>query len=1198
MPEQIGTERRRRVAQGATQDALLSLRLLGPTEVAIDGQPVRFARRKALALLAYLAVARRPHAREALATLIAGDVADEQAAKQLRNALNDLRDHVGDWLTISRQTVAFDTTRPHWLDVDAFRDGLAAARAEGDPSALEEAVGLYRGEFLEGLVVRDAPDIDDWLTAERDRLRAQFVAALQEIAEGYARHGDLTAGIAAGRRLLAVEPWREEAHQLLMRLFARAGQRQAALAQYETCRRVLRAELGVEPEAETAALAARLAAEPTPVEHNLPALTAPFVGRGAELDHIAARLADPDCRLLTVVGLGGMGKSALALAAAWRAAAPAPTGEEHPFADGVYLAPLAGLRPPPPDEPGAPAATASLLAGAIGRALGLAFQGPGDPTRQLAAFLRPRKLLLVLDNLEHLLAGVGLLGDLLRQAPRLTLLTTSRERLQLQDEWTLELRGLPTPMGPDDLEAAEAGRLFLQAAGRAQAGIGLEAAERAAAARICQLTDGLPLALVLAASWRRALTCAEIAAELESGLDLLTATARDAPARQRSVRVVLGAAWARLADDERPVARRLAAFRGSFDRAAARAVAGATPRHLLALRDRELVEHDGRGRYRLHELVRQYAAERLGEHTEEADETRARHAAHYAAVVAQQATALYQTRQAREVIGAELDDIRAAWEWAMLRVRGDLLERMREGLAAWSEQAGLLPEWEAAFGAAAARLRAASAAATPDSALQTQLGWLLATHGRLLFGCGELERALLALEEASALARAVGSAELEAASELWRGQVFNHQGQVRAAQGYLEHGLRLARAAGARHLEGLLLAQLTWVASLMGDESRAQACADQALVILREVGDRLSPATVHFGLFLLAAERGVTARAWADAERIEAIADAFGSRQMQWLVKERWGVIHSFALGQHRIADAYFEEALRLAEENGDRYGATSAHALLARSALFQGDLERSRRENSETRRLAEETGSRRLTMHALFGLATLAHLNGDNTTARALAQQAVAITESTGRSRYQFQAVLTLGHAQAALGDLAAAEDAYQQALAHSRHVGNPARAAEATAGLARVALARNDLSRAVALVEPLLAGLLAEPPHDMEEPARLLLTCAQALQAVDDPRAAAVLTAGRRFLEERAAQFADDERRRRLYLTGVPAHRALAHLTGLLADPPPAPADATEDAATGRPPAAAALALAAAGAGCFDEPACTRGNGSVHHH
>jgi hypothetical protein len=261
--------------------------------------------------------------------------------------------------------------------------------------------------------------------------------------------------------VLALEPWREEAHRALMRLLVRSGQRSAALDQYETCRCILAERLGAEPEAATTALYEQLRTASITPPHNLLPDAFPFFGRAEELAALVRQLADPAHRLITIVGLGGSGKTRLALQAAARYA-QTPVLDDHPFPHGVYLIPRTAARKGWEQAPVAATAQAHRVAAAIGRTLGLDIQSAGDPVAQLVARLGTRRLLLVVDNGESLLDGAGVLRALLRRAPGVTLLVTSRERLGLPGEWTLELGGLRVPARPEEIEQTPAGQLFLE----------------------------------------------------------------------------------------------------------------------------------------------------------------------------------------------------------------------------------------------------------------------------------------------------------------------------------------------------------------------------------------------------------------------------------------------------------------------------------------------------------------------------------------------------------------------------------------------------------------------------------------------------------------------------------------------------------------------------------------------------------------
>ena len=462
--------------------------LLGVPAIALDGVPITFQRRSALALLAYLAVSETPQPRDSLATLLAGEVADDQARKLLSNALTDLRRQVGDHLLVTPQTVAFRRDQPHWLDVVEFSARLAAGLAAADSASLQAAVALYRGEFLEGLSLAGAPDFDAWLVAQREAYHRQLVQALRALIDRAEHDRAWEEGIAAARRLLALEPWLEEVHRQLMALLAWAGQREEALAQYQICCRALREELDAEPAAETTALYTRLrGAGQTPV-HNVAAPPTVTVGREAQVALLVERLADPDYRLITLVGLGGSGKSRLAREVARQFIAPSAPLVEQPFPDGVFFVDLEAEGADGQAADGG--ALQRRMVRALARALRLPLAKGTDPARQLYAHVRNKALLLVLDGFENWLAAVPVLSGLLGAAARVKLLVTSRERLHLPQEHVLDVSGLSLPATPADLERAGASVLLLQAARHSQLDYQWRDEDRPQVVRLCHLLGG------------------------------------------------------------------------------------------------------------------------------------------------------------------------------------------------------------------------------------------------------------------------------------------------------------------------------------------------------------------------------------------------------------------------------------------------------------------------------------------------------------------------------------------------------------------------------------------------------------------------------------------------------------------------------------------------------------------------------------
>ncbi len=339
---------------------------------------------------------------------------------------------------------------------------------------------------------------------------------------------------------------------------------------------------------------------------SLPAPLTPLIGREHEAAMIVQQLRDTACRLLTLTGQGGVGKSRLALEAAHKI--------RDAYPHGVFFVPLAGT------------VSSEFILPAIAEATGFTFTGAGNLQTQLFHFLGDKCLLLVLDNLEQLLKGIEILSDLLQQCPQVKILATSREPLNLRIEWAVAVQGLPIPsdLRLENLESNSAVALFVQRARQGKFDFVLREEDLPDVERICQLVEGLPLGLEIAASWVRTLSCREIAREIENSLDFLTTSARDVPQRHHSLRAVFDYSWTLLTAEEQQALMKLSVFKGSFTREAARQVAAASLPLLTALVDKSLVGHAAGQRYELHELIRQYAHEQLV-HSGQLEATRDRH---------------------------------------------------------------------------------------------------------------------------------------------------------------------------------------------------------------------------------------------------------------------------------------------------------------------------------------------------------------------------------------------------------------------------------------------------------------------------------------------------------------------------------------------------------------------------------------------
>jgi predicted ATPase/DNA-binding SARP family transcriptional activator len=680
--------------------AQLEITTLGGLSIRLNGQLIaKLHSRKAEALLVYLAVTARPQPREVLADLLWEDFSQKRAMNNLRVVLSNLRKHLGDYLLITRSTAAMNSDVDYGLDVAVLDANLGyvgeierkSGKLNRDAIAqIEKAIELYKGEFLSGFFVGNALEFDAWMVVERERFHHLMLDGLGKLVRWELSTGEYTSGIRHASKWVQLEPLSEAAHRQMMRLLAFSGERSAALTQYEKCRDILITELGVPPDARTATLYEQIRAgelapdktfslhiHPSDVgavdvrHHNLPVQTTPFIGRERELANLNQLLTDPDVRLVTVLGAGGMGKTRLALEVG--------EGILDRFPDGIFFVPLDRLR------------SADLIVPSMIQALGIEFAGgdagSGDSQMALKESLlrnmRRKQMLIILDNFEHLLEGANLVGEIIQTAPGVKILATSRARLNLGGEHRVHVAGMdyPEDIKDDEVQRYSAVRLYLNSARRARSDFKLHPDEMQHIAKICQLLEGMPLGIRLAAAWVEILSPEEIAAEISQNLDLLETDLRDEPDRHRSIRALYDHSWNLLSPKEQEVFQAFSVFRGGCTREAAQEITGATLRDLKSLVDKSLLHRVLNGRYEIHEMTREYAAEKLCRNPELWESVYSRHSAYYNNAVRGWGDDLKSTRQlsALKEMDLEIDNARVAWSWAVEGCRADLLDMSIEG---------------------------------------------------------------------------------------------------------------------------------------------------------------------------------------------------------------------------------------------------------------------------------------------------------------------------------------------------------------------------------------------------------------------------------------------------------------------------------------------------------------------------------------
>jgi predicted ATPase/DNA-binding CsgD family transcriptional regulator len=624
-----------------------------------------------------------------------------------------------------------------------------------------------------------------------------------------------------------------------------------------------------------------------------PTTATSLIGRDAECREIVRLLSGANCRLLTLVGAGGIGKTRLAL----------EVMRQFTFPQGVHYVSLQPLT--------SPDYMLSTLAGT----LDFQFYIGADPKQQLLDYLREKSLLLVLDNLEHLLDGVTLLSNIIAAAPQVRILATSRERLNLLEEWVLEVEGLSYPSADTetDFESYSAVNLFLQHMQRAKVNFTLTDAQKPAVIQICRLVGGMPLALELSASWVRVLSCEQIAAEIERSLDILETGARDVELRHRTVRATLDQSWNLLADAERDVLQRLSVFRGSFTREAAEYVAGASLRMLSALVDKSLLRVRENGRYDLQELVRQYTEEKLAGLPDEREQTCERQCDYYAEFMRQWANniiELYQ-HQTLDKILRDIDNVRAAYRWAVKARKLDALEKFLHTLPHFFDLQDSYQE-----GLETLRLVVDILPAERDEKQTKLLGLSLAWQSWFLRSLLRNDEARRLVEESLVLLLPFGNGrEIFYAYQFLTQLSYDNFLEMKQ---YAQAALKCSQAIDFRW--GIVGSSqlLSWALAELGEYDEAQRLLDESLAIWRKYNNPFEETWTFMHLAHLAACQ----QNWNEAKRWSqqgfALAETIGY-QFAMAVHQHGLGENDYHFGSYDEAKLHFQESLKLSQEIGNQ---------------------------------------------------------------------------------------------------------------------------------------------------------------------------------------------------------------------------------------------------------------------------------------
>jgi predicted ATPase/DNA-binding SARP family transcriptional activator/Tfp pilus assembly protein PilF len=1018
------------------------------------------------ALLAYLAVeSGKPHRREMLATLLWPEASQGRASQNIRRAIYNLRkalesDSEGLVLLVSRGEVQFNNAAGHQVDA-VMVSGLLAATAThthnpnpnnpnsaSDPNSLhntdnsieacgwcieqlKEAAELYSGDFLASLSFIGGEQFEVWRTQKQEDLHIRMMAALTHIASYHKRRREYADASRYLRQQLTLEPWREEAHYQLIEALARSGQTAEALHQYEACRRILEDELNIEPSPATTALYRRIrAADPefSPTKplnygvHNLPAQPTALIGREKELADITALFGREDVRLVTLKGPGGTGKTRLALQLGMQLG----TSLSDSFQDGVWLVELATIVEP------------KLVVPTIADTLGVK-EARGTPLIDtLRSYLKSKRLLLILDNLEQVMAAAIDISRLLSSGPGVKVLCTSRVPLRIRGEREYGVRPLALPNmkqlpSADALTQYAAVQLFAARATDVKPDFELTNDNAPAVAEICVRLDGLPLAIELAATRVRLFSPQVLLARLSKRLKVLTGGARDLPVRHQTMRRAIAWSYDLLEEEEKLLFRRLAVFQGWRTIEAVEAVCSYEgkpdnesnteaqleldiPNGVQSLLDKSLLQRrggsDGRPRLWMLETLHEYAQEKL-EESGEFQGLKWEHAQYFMRLAEEAEPELTGKQQTEWLVRLEYehDNIRAALRWVMENGTTEAIEiglRMVGALWRFWNVRGHFTEGREQIMAVLAR-----ASALSQPAMRVHKAKALNGAGVLAWTLGDYDAAHTLHEESLALRRELGD-KLGIAYTLTNlGIVAWSQGDYAAARGLYEESLALKRELGDKLGISYSLNNLGTVTREQGDYATARTLYEESLALRRELGDKL-------GIAYTLTNLGTVAYSQGD---------------------------YSYALTLH-------EESLTLKRELGHKLGIAYTLNNLGNVAKEQRNLAAARSLYEESLSLQRELGDKLGIAYSLNNLGILAYLQGDYAEALVLYEESLALRRELGDKMGTAASLNNLANVAYAQEHHATARTFYEESLALRRELVDPLGSAISLAGLGRLAV------------------------------------------------------------------------------------------------------------------------------------------------
>ena len=895
----------------------LAFQFLGPPQLILENEPVNINRRSIVALLAYLAVNvegknSQKHTREYLSAMLWPDYDQAKAYTNLRHTVWEIQRLFGPGrLNTSRDTISLNTQTDIWVDVRQFEALSLQSSAQSDSlsriSLLTEAVNLYRNHFLTGFSLREGTTFNEWAFVKSKDIQNKLFDVLTTLCKDYCAVGQTNRAIPFAQQLIAIDPLNESSHRRLMEIYLQTDQHNAALKQYQTLERTLRKEFNLDPQSETHQLYKKilkrdlkhLQVEKQPEiitpKHNLPAQLSTFIGRENETVEITHLLATN--RLVTLAGVGGIGKTRLAL----------QVGQTllKNYPDGVWFIALDSLSDP------------ALVPQTVAAVLEIREESDRSMIDALTNRLRDKTILLILDNCEHLLtACTQLIKTLLQNCSSLKILATSREILNLDGEATFYLPSLSTPEKDDllleKLSEYASIRLFAERAALALPSFALTRENAKTIVDICRRVDGIPLAIELAAASVNVLQVEEILEQLQAPSRLPANGSRVILPRHQTLQLSMDWSWGLLDESEQIFLRQLSVFTGGWTLESALAVCDGNVLGLtssLATKSLLVLGQDAghMTRYRLHEIVRQYVRQKLAQSGEE-ENIHTRHLKCFLSL-SEQATLGWQGP-------------------SQLGWYGRLMEE-RDNFRAALERAGKTRDVES--------------------------GLYLSGRLKYLWMNLDMQEGIRWLDYFLQDTRSNSYGLARAQALLTQGELLNNLNRLSEAYKVLQESMNLFRACGDLFGEIDSLHLLAHELFVLGDRQRSMEFAHQALERSRSQGDLFREGRSLYRLgryepdptrsFIYLEQAILISRQAKDWHGLSACLGTAGERAM--------------LDGKIQLAENYIKEAVLLCRQLKNKLGLCTHLQNYGRITFAQGEVEQACAHLHESIEICRETGNR-----------------------------------------------------------------------------------------------------------------------------------------------------------------------------------------------------------------------------------------------